>query len=57
MNIIIALLGKIFAADGAFIGRLPCVDPDVVVQIVLSEECLATEQTLVLLVTRVLPHV
>lgn len=56
MNIIIALLGEIFAADGALIGHLPGVDPHVVVQVVFSKERLPTVHALVLLFTRMLSH-
>lgn len=56
VNIVITLLGEILAADGALVGCLPRVDPDVVIQVVFPEESLPTKHTLVLLFTRMLTH-
>ena len=57
VNIVVTLLSEILAADGAFVGRLPRVDSDVVVQVVFPKESLPTKHALVLLFTRMLSHV
>lgn len=57
MYVVITLLGKIFMTDGALVGHLPRVDADVVVEVVFSEERLATKHALVLFLTGVLAHV